>query len=247
MIAFPRELIDILSNDSWSGTVETKIQSRAQRRLFSDGKQRRGAVLPILPFLILASAGIAIMMIDMGHIAASRSRAQSAADASAIAGALMLRGQYENPDHAAIANMAIAFADLNEPEFANVLVQADVTLGDWDPYTNIFDTTTGHVNAVQTVIHVDTDVLFMSIFGGKGQHVVAKSIASFTVYEDSEPPFIDELTMPYLCNDEQTNLHQYGHPYANNGNANGNANGNENGGANGEANGEANGGSGGTP
>lgn len=151
----------------------------------------------------MASAGITIMMIDLGHIAATRSRAQSAADAAALAGALRLRQMYYNPNHALVSLMAIKFAELNEPDFANVLVQADVSLGDWDPYTRTFTPDTEHINAVQCVCHVDTDALFISMFGGDGQHVMTKSIASFTVYEDSEPPYIDEITMPYLCNDNR--------------------------------------------
>jgi hypothetical protein len=158
--------------------------------------------MAMVPFLVLASAGVAIMMIDIGHIAASKSRAQTAADASAIAGALRLRQQYQAANHTQVSKMAIEFAELNEPDFANVLVETDVVLGDWDPYVREFKVDTGHINAVLTIVHVDTDVLFMSIFGGSGQHVQALAIASFTVYEDSEPPFIDELTMPFLCTDK---------------------------------------------
>jgi Flp pilus assembly protein TadG len=182
------------------------------------GTQRRGAVLPLVPFLVLISAGVAILMVDLGHITATRSRAQTAADAAALAGAQRLRQQYYLPVQEQIAQIAIDFSEHNEPDFANALIQSDVILGKWDPEFQTFTPDVDHMNAVKTIIHVNTDVLFSSIFGGSGKEVNTSAIAAFTVYEDSFT-FEDEFTKVYLCNDVFLPLgeheHHHGHAHGN--------------------------------
>ena len=67
-----------------------------------------------------------------------------------------------------------------------------------------------HTNAVKVIVHCDTDVLFASIFGGAGEHVMAASVSSFDVFEDSET-FEDEFSMPYLCNEKYVPLAEHTH------------------------------------
>jgi Flp pilus assembly protein TadG len=194
--------------------VHTKFWLRHTRGRYIKGTQRRGAVLALVPFLVLASAGVAILMVDLGHITATRSRAQSAADAAAIAGCLKLRQGYmddKEPNRVQISKLAIEFADLNHPDFANSLVQTDIILGDWDEYARTFTADANYITAVKVIVHCDTEVLFSSIFGGTGKHVMAASVAGVTVYEDSEEPFLDEISMPYLCNEKYIPLGEHEH------------------------------------
>mgnify|MGYP000176649458 CR=1 FL=1 len=59
-----------------------KPANESLNRRRSVKRRRRGAIIALVPVLILALAGIGVLMIDLGHITAVKSDAQNAADAA---------------------------------------------------------------------------------------------------------------------------------------------------------------------
>ncbi|MGB0761820.1 MAG: pilus assembly protein TadG-related protein, partial [Rubripirellula sp.] len=73
--------------------MHEQAESKRLHRQRSVKRQRSGAIMALMPVLILALVGICVLMIDLGHITAVKSDAQNAADAATLAGALQLRMQ----------------------------------------------------------------------------------------------------------------------------------------------------------
>jgi hypothetical protein len=84
--------------------------------LQSHSVRRRGAVTPLLAFLLTTVVGMLALSIDLGYIALVRAELQNAADAAALAGASqlldqsLLRGGSETPATDKARNQAYTFA-----------------------------------------------------------------------------------------------------------------------------------------
>jgi len=154
--------------------------------------------MALIPVLILALVGIAVLMIDLGHITAVKSDAQNAADAASLAGALQLRMQYDDPDFADVADRAIEFADANDVG-TNILVQSDITMGRWNAQSENFNANAAQKNAVSVTVHCDCNLFFAHVFGTSLSQVDADSTSAFDVSQNSETGE-DEFSLPYVVN-----------------------------------------------
>ena len=116
-------------------TMQLHPDSKQRHRLRSVKRRRSGAIIALIPVLILALVGICVLMIDLGHITAVKSDAQNAADAATLAGALQLRmqrkpgGTWKWSD---IANRMREFSQANDVG-TDALKYSDLSIGRWNP------------------------------------------------------------------------------------------------------------------
>jgi Flp pilus assembly protein TadG len=177
--------------------TDTCSGPNAQRHGGSQSRSRRGAIMALLPVLILALAGISVLMIDLGHITAMKSDAQNAADAASLAGALQLRMQYDNPNYSDVADRAVEFADANNVANNAILVQSDIVMGKWNYSSSNFNSSAQKKNGVKVTVHCDCTLFFAHIFGTSLSQVDADSISAFQVTTNSESGE-DEFSIPYV-------------------------------------------------
>ncbi len=107
-------------------------------------QDRRGAVLVLVAFMMVALIGVAVFAVDLGWIVANRTQLQSAADAAALAGASTL---VENVTLTAVEAEALEYARINAPA-----AFASVSFGTWTPDTKTFTPDSFNPTAVRVVI-----------------------------------------------------------------------------------------------
>ena len=118
------------------------------RRLSDFTHDRRGSVLPVFGFALLALMGVAGLAIDMSYLYTLRTQLQTAADAAAFAAASKL------PDANAAEAEAIAYATKNLPVevHGTTLTNSDVVVGNWDGLSRTFTPNDTPINAVQVSV-----------------------------------------------------------------------------------------------
>lgn len=163
---------------------------------------RRGAVLAIMPFMIVMMLALAMLMVDLGYVFSTRSGLQNAADAAGLAAALRLREPKSKPKE--IRQLAIEFANHNQPDVESVLTPGDVEIGEWDFENKSFSAGGAEPNAVRVTVRRDgvqstSLVLFFSKVFGVDE--IDMSVASVTAFETYTLESGEEFkTMPYLVN-----------------------------------------------
>lgn len=146
------------------------------RRLWQD---RSGAVLVYVTMGLAVFIGFSALAIDGSYLYLMSNRAQSAADAAALAGASQL------PDIAAAEATAIEYAEknLSVDRFGNVLASSDVTFGHWDPDAHLFAQGIEPFDAIQVVVRMSDDnanpvqLFFANALGFSEARVEAAAIA----------------------------------------------------------------------
>src|SRR5947199_7457534 len=101
-------------------------------------QDRHGIVLPLVLISLVALLGFVALAIDLGMIAVARSQAQSAADASAMAGARTLNGDTTNNNNATQAS-ANAIASATENSILSQAIQTSEVTVNLGSYS--YDTT----------------------------------------------------------------------------------------------------------
>jgi len=148
--------------------------------------QRRGAIMALMPAIIVLLCMVVGFSFDMGYLYLVKSDLQSASDSAALAAAFKMsekNGAKVKP----VTTQAILYAELNEPDYGNVLVAGDVEMGSWDFGSKSFTPGNGKANAVRTIVRRDgtntakVKMFFMSLFGVNEVAVTATSIAAFEV------------------------------------------------------------------
>src|SRR3546814_14542380 len=106
-------------------------------RLWHD---RRGAFAPIAAIVMTVLLGFGALTVDMGFNYYTRNKLQVTADASALAGAQELDVLIEDDDPTPMVTEARYYADKNMAfaDYGEVLDEADVVAGNWDPATRTF-------------------------------------------------------------------------------------------------------------
>lgn len=140
-------------------------------------QDRSGAFAPISALVMTALLGFGALAIDMGYNYYTRNKLQVAADASALAGA----SQLENlPDQTPIVTEALEYADNNMSfaNYGNVLVAADVVVGNWDADSRTFTAALDPMNAVMTTTRRDDTA-------GNAVPAFLGGVAGFTEYDIS--------------------------------------------------------------
>ena len=182
--------------------MEEYSESQQLRRRRSVKRRRNGAIIALIPVLILALAGICCLMIDLGHITAVKSDAQNAADAATLAGALQLRMQRKpggSWKYSEIANRMREFSRANDVG-RNALKYADLRIGRWNPNTSKFRVGGSFTsrNAVRATVKCDCDLFFAHVFWTAISKVEAHSISAFDVSQNSVGETV--YSIPYVVN-----------------------------------------------
>lgn len=143
-------------------------------------KDRRGAVIVYVTLGLTAFLGFSALAIDGSYLYFMTNRAQSAADAAALAAASQL------PDEAAASDAAIEFAGKNlaSDRWGNVLSDSDIAFGNWDTDTRLFSEGGEPSNAVQVVVRMSDDnanpvqLFFANMLGYTEAGIAAAAIAT---------------------------------------------------------------------
>jgi Flp pilus assembly protein TadG len=175
-----------------------------QRKSSRSAASRRGAVTPLIAFLLVPFTGMIAFAIDIAWIVQSRSDLQSAADAAALAGAEQLMNgcvQYNLPGQtlqSTILTTAETSAKTYAKNFASyntaggvsslTLKDADIEFGFTDASNNYTPapTYTGYPNTVKVTMRLDSSangslkLFFAPIFGLTSSNVQATAAA--TIY-----------------------------------------------------------------
>ncbi len=159
---------------------EEKLFRRHARQLRRLLRDRRGAVIVYVTIGLTVFMGFSALAIDGGYLYFMTNRAQSAADAAALAAAGQL------PDRGAAETAAVEFAgkNLDSDRWGNVLTGSDIAFGNWDPDTRTFSEGTEPENAVQVVVRMSEDnanpvqLFFANLLGHAEAGIAAAAIAT---------------------------------------------------------------------
>src|SRR2546423_4218546 len=95
-------------------------EEKAAMRNPLKNSRRDGAVLPLVTVCLVALMAFVALAIDVGMMAVARTKAQSAADIAALAGARTLNGQTGN-------NVTAAIAEAREAAESNPILASQIT------------------------------------------------------------------------------------------------------------------------
>ena len=136
-------------------------------------KPRQGAMMAMLPMVIMALVFVAAIMVDVGTLYVGRSQMQHAADAAAVAAAMSIGNDRSEEALERALTYGSAFANYNQEGRGDVLLAEDIELGIWDFETDEFKSTNyvDLANAYRVTVRrdgVNSDSLasyFGSMFG----------------------------------------------------------------------------------
>ncbi len=115
-------------------------------------KSRRGAILVLAAFIMVAVLGVLVIVVDISRIYVQKNELQTAADASALAGTIEL---IVGSSAAAIKDTAISYAAKNKANGAAVSVgTADIACGLYDAATHTYLGNSGTCDAAQNAVTV---------------------------------------------------------------------------------------------
>jgi len=152
-------------------------------------RQRHGSVLALTPAVLAVLCVMTVFTVDVGYLYIAEAELATAAEAAALAGALKLR---DDEVGWVVRDSSIEFAELNEPNSGDILVNDDITLGVWDFDTRSFEATVIDPNAVSVTVRRDgqntaaVPVFFAGIFGLREVNVSGSAIAAFEVTIDED-------------------------------------------------------------
>ncbi len=110
-------------------------------------RDQTGSAIVMFPAMVLVTAAIASMAVDMGHLYSLRGQLQNTADAAVLAAV----GDLPDEDAALATAVSLAVKNMSVAEHGTVLAEADVVAGNWDSDTRTFTPAGDPVNAVQVV------------------------------------------------------------------------------------------------
>jgi Flp pilus assembly protein TadG len=155
------------------------------RRFLADERSfhndERGAVLIYVTLGLTVFLGFSALAIDGSYLYFMSNRAQSAADASALAGVSRL---VEGDEVARSEAVAFAEKNLEVAKFGTVLQNADVDVGTWDTATRTFTDGDTPADAVRVLVRMDDtnsnplQLFFASAIGSSEGGVVASAVAT---------------------------------------------------------------------
>ncbi len=114
------------------------------------GPRRRGAIVVLVAFLMVALVSMLAFSTDVGNITVNKTTLKAAADSAALAAAGSIT-QGDSMDGAQAT--ALAFANLNLPaSYGNAVEASDIEFGRWDPTTHTFTAASENAHAVRVTL-----------------------------------------------------------------------------------------------
>lgn len=159
---------------------DTNLFGHIAKQLRVLAKDRRGAVIIYVTLGLTVFLGFSALAIDGSYLYFMTNRAQSAADAAALAAASQL------PDEAAASEAAIEFASKNlvSDRWGDVLSDSDIAFGNWNTDARLFSAGGEPANAVQVVVRMSDDnanpiqLFFASMLGYTDAGIAAAAVAT---------------------------------------------------------------------
>jgi hypothetical protein len=148
------------------------------RQRFARSTRRRGKALLLLAVLMPLLFLTVAFAVEFAYLVQVLTTLQAAADTAALAAAADLDDDPEQTTGA-----AIKYAQLNAPEFGDLLKPDDVTLGTWDFETHTFTAGAGDPNAVRVLLRCSEangnppPLFFARLLGRTNADVFAEAIA----------------------------------------------------------------------
>jgi Flp pilus assembly protein TadG len=151
--------------------------------VFRSTRDRRGATLVLVAFLLVGLFAMLAVAIDVARLIVSRNQMQLAADAGALAGAVsVLQG-----DTLGAPDSAVAYALANYADTTAMLDDSAVTFGVWDPDASTFEphVTPWNTNAIRVRTAQSSSNLVAWILGSQvtGARAQAYSVFAAAVSE----------------------------------------------------------------
>lgn len=145
--------------------------------LMACASDQRGAVMPIMAAVIMIAAGGAALAVDVGRAYAVKADLQAAADAAALAAAIML------PDVKEARKAAQLAVDRTLPDLKPKLTKNDLAFGSWSASERMLDKAPGAASAVQVTVQLSEsrgnalETLFAGVFGETAMDIASSAIA----------------------------------------------------------------------
>ncbi len=152
-------------------------KAKRSRRSNAIDADERGSIAPILAMVMLVATAGAALAVDMARAYALRSDLQAAADAAALAAAVML------PNKDAARKAAARAVSKNLPNHQDLLRSSDFEFGLWDAASGSIKAGDGANSAVKVTVQrkssrgTGVNMLFAGVLGSDSMDVAASATA----------------------------------------------------------------------
>ncbi len=146
---------------------------------------------------LVAVLGMSSMAVDMSYFYVTRNNLQTAADAAALAGAMVM----SNPTE--MRKEAKKYAQMNVSGDAKVLADADIASGRWDHDSRVFAPGGNPQNAVKVTTRMSkgngnpVGTLFANVFGVDDVDIATSAVAAFDPADDWDFVVAQDVTSSF--------------------------------------------------
>jgi Flp pilus assembly protein TadG len=165
---------------------------RARKGIWQKRSRRRGMVLVTACLALVVLLGIAALTVDVGRIALAKQRAQSVADAAALAAALRLP-EYAEADMALTSLVAANNAEVAWPQ-VTVDTGQGVTYYEYGDEVPGYGVLESNESAVTVKVFVDTEYTFAGALGHRDMYIERSATAKLTMTGGALPSLFAHST-----------------------------------------------------
>ena len=162
----------------WAGSTDRGGTMRPTRR-------NRGAVLVFAGFILLASVGLAVVAIDLGHLSVVAGEVQTLADAAAVSATRSLMQADGKGDPKAAA--ATLLANNTVDGIAGSKAASEIQTGTFDFAKNSFTAGGSNPNAARVTVTATVANIVAGVYGDNQSEVTREAIAAFSGNANAYP------------------------------------------------------------
>lgn len=146
---------------------------------------------------LVATLGISSLAVDMSYFYVTSNRLQTAADAAALAGAMVMS------DKTAMRKEAKKYAQMNVPEDAKILVDSDIISGRWNHGSREFTAGGNPQNAVKVTTRMSQEsgnpvgTFFAGVLGINDVDITTSAVAAFDPVDDWDFVVAQDVTSSF--------------------------------------------------
>jgi hypothetical protein len=149
-------------------------------------RRNRGAVLPLAGFILLASVGLAVVVIDLGHLSVVAGEVQTLADSAAASAAQSLI-QADGKGEPAAAAQALLATNEVDGVVGSKAAASDVAIGTFDFGKATFKVGGDTPNAARVAVTATVQNIFAGIYGDAQSEISREAIAAFSGSASARP------------------------------------------------------------
>ena len=161
----------------WLGCKTVSKSKHPGSALNACVSDQRGTVMPLMAAVMMIAAGGAALAVDLGRAYSVKADLQAAADAAALAAAIMLPDVEEAREAAQLA------VDRMLPDLKPTLTTDDLDFGNWNASERRLDRSSGAASAVQVTVQLSEsrgnalETLFAGVFGEAAMDIASSATA----------------------------------------------------------------------